>query len=83
MIFRRRLKTGSLLTTIQAKVAVTSQVKKEVKRELEDDDDSNFRARKRARPSAGAINFEINDDDTFTEVAVVHKEKDKEVIALD
>ncbi|THY04794.1 hypothetical protein D6D02_07885 [Aureobasidium pullulans] len=66
-----------------AKVAVTSQVKKEVKRELEDDDDNDSRARKRARPSAGAINFEINDDDTFTEVAVVHKEKDKEVIALD
>ncbi|TIA62545.1 hypothetical protein D6C77_02681 [Aureobasidium pullulans] len=74
---------AELVRLLKAKVAVTSQVKKEVKRELEDDDDSNFRARKRARPSAGAINFEINDDDTFTEVAVVHKEKDKEVIALD
>ncbi|THZ08482.1 hypothetical protein D6C93_00503 [Aureobasidium pullulans] len=66
-----------------AKVAVTSQVKKEVKRELEDDDDNDSRARKRARPSASAINFEINDDDTFTEVTVVHKEKEKEVIVLD
>ncbi|KEQ87734.1 hypothetical protein M438DRAFT_342867 [Aureobasidium pullulans EXF-150] len=74
---------AELVRLLKAKVAVTSQVKKEVKRELEDDDDNDSRARKRARPSASAINFEINDDDTFTEVAVIHKEKEKEVIALD
>ncbi|THX82003.1 hypothetical protein D6D04_03752 [Aureobasidium pullulans] len=74
---------AELVRLLKAKVAVTSQVKKEVKRELEDDDDNDSRVRKRARPSVSAINFEINDDDTFTEVTVVHKEKEKEVIALD
>ncbi|THY27019.1 hypothetical protein D6D00_05256 [Aureobasidium pullulans] len=74
---------AELISQLLAETASNVRVKKEVKRELEDDDDNDSRARKRARPSASAINFEINDDDTFTEVAVVHKEKDKEVIALD
>ncbi|THX60033.1 hypothetical protein D6D06_01596 [Aureobasidium pullulans] len=75
---------AELISQLLAETASNVRVKKEVKRELEDDDyDNDSRARKRARPSASAINFEINDDDTFTEVTVTHKEKEKEVIALD
>ncbi|THW64471.1 hypothetical protein D6D19_09493 [Aureobasidium pullulans] len=72
-----------LLAETANNVRVNQEIKKEVKRELVDGEDDNPRAHKRARPSIGPIHLELNDDDTFTETAVINKEKERDTIALD
>ncbi|KAG9517387.1 hypothetical protein KCV07_g6167, partial [Aureobasidium melanogenum] len=80
---------AELLRRYKANASSTAEIKKELKRERDDDDDddddddNNSRARKRARTSASAdpAHLELNDDDTFTEVAVAPKEKT--IISLD
>ncbi|KAH0006756.1 hypothetical protein KCU78_g12139, partial [Aureobasidium melanogenum] len=72
---------AELVLQLKAKVANTAAIKRE--RDGDNDNDNNSRARKRARTSASAdpVHLELNDDDTFTEVAVAPKEKT--IIALD
>lgn len=76
-ILHSKLNQCSSLTMVQAKVANTTAIK----REREDDNDNNPRANKKARSSADPVHLELNDDDTFTEVAVAPREKT--IIALD
>ncbi|KAG9591014.1 hypothetical protein KCU77_g6519, partial [Aureobasidium melanogenum] len=72
-----------LLRQYQAKETNTETVKKELKRERENDTLRNCRRFKRARPTPGSDYLELNDDDTFTQIAAAEQEKEQDVIALD
>lgn len=70
---------------LQAKEANTDAVKKELKRERENDTLGNSRRSKRAQPTAGSVYLELNDDDTFTQIVVANPRitQEPDVIALD
>lgn len=70
---------------LQAKEANTDAVKKELKRERENDTLRNPRRSKRAQPTAGSVYLELNDDDTFTQIVVANPQitQESDVIALD
>ncbi|KAL2032885.1 hypothetical protein VTO58DRAFT_106057 [Aureobasidium pullulans] len=74
---------AELIEQLLSENAEKDLVNKRIKRELSNDDDNNSHTNKRVRTSIEPVSLELNDDDTFTEVTVVHKEKEKEVIALD
>ncbi|KAG9857874.1 hypothetical protein KCU98_g705, partial [Aureobasidium melanogenum] len=67
-----------LIRSLKAKLANTVPTKKEVKRELEEDDQYASRPRPKRHVSNPPIYFELNENDTFTEV-----KKQKDVIVLD
>ncbi|KAG9551951.1 hypothetical protein KCU71_g14152, partial [Aureobasidium melanogenum] len=72
-----------LLRRYQAKEINTATIKKEPKREHEHETPSNCRRFKRARPTPGSVYLELNDDDTFTQIAVAEQGKEQDVTALD
>ncbi|TIA03376.1 hypothetical protein D6C82_01908 [Aureobasidium pullulans] len=61
----------------------TALANKKIKRELENGRGDDSRAGKKARLSTASIYLELNDDDTFTQIAVVNKQKEMEVITMD
>ncbi|KAH0339329.1 hypothetical protein KCU81_g7237, partial [Aureobasidium melanogenum] len=75
--------TRELLRRYQAERTNTATVKKEPKREREDNSSRNCRRSKRARPTPGSVYLELNDDDTFTQIAVPEKEQEQDVSPLD
>ncbi|KAK6007689.1 hypothetical protein QM012_004503 [Aureobasidium pullulans] len=68
---------AQLIRQLKVRIANTAAIK----RERQDDNGNNLRTGKRARSSTDPVHLELNDDDTFTEVAVALKEKT--IIALD
>ncbi|KAI5269936.1 hypothetical protein E4T47_06591 [Aureobasidium subglaciale] len=70
--------TMELLRRYKAKEARNIEIKKE-----RENDDYNSRAHKRVRSIITSTYLELNDDETFTELSVVNKEKSIPIIDLD
>ncbi|THZ28569.1 hypothetical protein D6C91_01865 [Aureobasidium pullulans] len=78
-----REELAELLRKYKAKAVETALANKKIKRELENGGGDDSRAGKKARLSTASIYLELNDDDTFTQIAVVNKQKEMEVITMD
>ncbi|THW64293.1 hypothetical protein D6C98_02246 [Aureobasidium pullulans] len=78
-----REELAELLRKYKAKAVETALANKKIKRELENGRGDDSRAGKKARLSTASIHLELNDDDTFTQIDVVNKQKEMEVITMD
>ncbi|THX94011.1 hypothetical protein D6D08_01816, partial [Aureobasidium pullulans] len=78
-----REELAELLRKYKAKAVETALANKKIKRELENGGGDDSRAGKKARLSTASIYLELNDDDTFTQIPVVNKQKEMEVITMD